>query len=126
MKFLWSTLKVRNMEESIAFYEDILGLKTNRRFQAGPDMDIAFLGEGETQIELIEEKSRTEIELGQDISWGFEVDSLEEMKERLQKRGVEILAGPFQPNPFTRFIYILDPNGLKIQFVENSHPEVRK
>ncbi len=114
------------MEESIAFYEDILGLKTNRRFQAGPDMDIAFLGEGETQIELIEEKSRTEIELGQDISWGFEVDSLEEMMERLQKRGVEILAGPFQPNPFTRFIYILDPNGMKIQFVENSHPEVRK
>ncbi|NLK05931.1 MAG: VOC family protein, partial [Spirochaetales bacterium] len=31
---------------------------------------------------------------------------------------LEIYAGPFSPNPYVRFFYILDPNGVKIQFVE--------
>lgn len=123
MKFCWSTLKVRNMDESIAFYENIVGLKTNQRFQAGPDMEIAFLGEGDTQIELISEKNRKEIEVGQDISWGFEVDSLDEMMLLLERNEIGIYAGPFQPNPFTRFFYILDPNGMKIQFVERTDPK---
>lgn len=41
------------------------------------------------------------------------------MLDFLKDKGIEIQAGPFQPNPYIKFIYILDPNGLKIQFVEN-------
>ena len=123
MTFIWSTLKVRNMDESIAFYENIIGLKTGKRFQAGPDMEIAFLGDGDTQIELIHEKNKTEIEVGHDISWGFSVDSLNEMMNVLEKNDIKILAGPFSPNPFTQFFYILDPNGMKIQLVESKDPK---
>lgn len=32
---------------------------------------------------------------------------------------IDIHSGPFQPNPHTKFIYLLDPNGLKVQLVEN-------
>ncbi len=32
MKFCWSTLQVRNMAESSAFYQNIVGLKVDRRF----------------------------------------------------------------------------------------------
>ncbi|HHZ01685.1 MAG TPA: VOC family protein, partial [Tissierellia bacterium] len=39
MKFLWTTLLVNNMEESIKFYEEIVGLKLVERFQAGPKME---------------------------------------------------------------------------------------
>lgn len=123
MRFCWSTLKVRNMDESIAFYENIIGLQINQRFQVRPDMEIAFLGNGETQIELIQEKRRAEIEVGQDISWGFEVESLEEMMSVLFKNEIMIFDGPFQPNPFTKFLYILDPNGMKIQLVEIKNPK---
>ena len=43
MKFCWSTLHVRNMSESLAFYQDIVGLEVTRQFKPGPGMEISFL-----------------------------------------------------------------------------------
>ena len=118
MRFSWSTLKVKNLNDSVAFYEEIIGLNVKRRFQAGPGTEIAFLGEGETQVELIEVKGKNEISVGPDISWGFQVESLEKMMELLKKKGIEVIEGPYSPNPSMSFIYILDPNGMKIQLIE--------
>jgi lactoylglutathione lyase len=119
MKFCWSTLTVKNLEESLKFYQEIVGLEVNRRFQAGPGTEIAFLGDGETKIELICSDANQEITVGKDISWGFEVDSLEKTLSLVNEKGIKIQSGPFQPNPHTKFFNVLDPNGLKIQFVEN-------
>ena len=118
MRFSWSTLKVKNLNDSVAFYEEIIGLNVKRRFQAGPGTEIAFLGEGETQVELIEVKGKNEISVGPDISWGFRVESLEKMMELLKKKGIEVIEGPYSPNPSMSFIYIQDPNGMKIQLIE--------
>lgn len=118
MKFCWSTLNVRNMEESLRFYGEIVGLEIDRRFNSGPGMEIAFLGDGETKVELIYNENSKDINLGKDISWGFQVESVDEMIDFVKAKGIEIYEGPFQPNPNTKFFYILDPNGLKIQFVE--------
>lgn len=120
MKFSWCTIYVKDMEESLKFYREIVGLKEKTRFKAGPEMEIVFLGEGETKIELIYDKSKKEVNIGEDISLGFKVDSLDKMMEFVMEKGIEIHSGPFQPNPNTRFFFILDPNGLKIQFVEES------
>lgn len=48
------TLRVRNLEKSIQFYETITELVISRRFQSGP-AEIAFMtnGNGETEIELL-------------------------------------------------------------------------
>ena len=119
MKFNWCTIQVNNMEESLKFYQYIVGLKTDRRFQAGPDTEITFLGEGETKIELVHNKNNSSANIGADISLGFEVKSLDEKIKFLKENNISIHSGPFQPNPHIKFIYVLDPNGLKIQFAEN-------
>ena len=41
MKFCWCTIMVKNMEESLKFYTEILGLDVDKRFQAGPGLEIA-------------------------------------------------------------------------------------
>jgi lactoylglutathione lyase len=110
---------VKNMEESLKFYQEIVGLKIDRRFNAGPGVEIVFLGEGETKVELICNENNKDINVGKDISWGFEVKSLDEMMALVKEKGIEIQGGILQPNPHVRFFYVLDPNGLKIQFVEN-------
>lgn len=110
---------VKNMEESLRFYQEIVGLTIDRRFQAGPGMEIAFLGDGETKVELIHNSQKEEINIGEDISLGFEVNSVDEMMTFVKEKGFEIHSGPFQPNPSTKFFNTLDPNGLKIQFVEH-------
>ena len=119
MAFLWTTIHVKNMEESLQFYQEIVGLKLNQSFQAGPDMEISFLGDGETKIELICEKGKDDVDIGQDISLGFEVESLEEHMAFVEEKGLKILSGPVQPNPSTKFYFIQDPNGLTVQFVQN-------
>ncbi|MBC7960222.1 MAG: VOC family protein [Vallitaleaceae bacterium] len=119
MKFLWTTIMVRDMEASLDFYQGIIGLTTSSRFQAGPEVEIVFLGEGETKVELICNKQNKDLEFGKDISMGFEVKSLDETLEMIQSKGIKIQGGPFQPNPHTKFFYVLDPNGVKIQFVEH-------
>lgn len=120
MKFCWSTLMVRDMEESLRFYQEIIGLPLERRQKAGPGVELAFLGDGETKVELICNEAKRNITVGQDISWGFETQSVDEMMESMLKKGICIHSGPFQPNPHVRFFYVLDPNGLKIQVVENT------
>jgi lactoylglutathione lyase len=119
MKFCWSTLAVKNMEESLKFYQEIVGLTVDKRFNAGPGMEIAFLGDGETKVELICNENVKEVNVGQDISWGFEVKSLDEMMTLAKEKGINILTGPIQPNPHVKFFFVTDPNGFKIQFVEN-------
>ncbi|NLI90216.1 MAG: VOC family protein [Epulopiscium sp.] len=119
MKFCWSTLTVNDMEESLKFYQEIVGLKINRRFNAGSGVEIVFLGDGETQIELMTNTKDTKVNIGEDIAWGFEVESLDEMLALVKEKGINIHSGPVQPSPQIRFFNVLDPNGLSIQFVEN-------
>lgn len=118
MKFCWSTITVNNMDESLKFYQEIVGLTLNQRFGAGPGTEIAFLGSGETKIELMCGGAKS-VNIGPDISLGFEVESVDKMMSMVKEKGVKIHSGPIQPNPHVKFFFVLDPNGLRIQFVEN-------
>ena len=117
MKFLWTTIEVVNVDESVRFYQEIVGLSVDHRI-AGEATDIAFMGDGETKIELISHKGVVPQAVGALISIGFEVDDLDAKIAFLQERGVHITAGPFSPNPRIRFCYVEDPNGVRLQFVE--------
>ena len=119
-KLNWITLRVRNLEASIHFYHNQLGLTVQRRFESR-GRQIAMLGLGgtsETSLELIEGSEQV---LKQDagISIGYEVMSLEETMEHLAEMQIPILRGPVEPNPRLRFIYIADPDGFEVQLAEH-------
>jgi lactoylglutathione lyase len=112
------------MEASIAFYRDVLGLKLNRKMNPIPGTEIAFLGlgglgSGETEVELIHSAQNPEPKQGKDISIGFMVPSVEKAMTELREKGISRISGPFQPNPMVKFIYIDDPDGVKVQLVES-------
>lgn len=119
MKFCWCTLHVQDLTKSLAFYRDIVGLQVLRRFGAAPGMEIVFLGGEGSEIELMCDGQNHPVDLGKDISLGFEVKSLDEQMTFVQEKGIPIHSGPFQPNPHVRFFFVKDPDGLSIQFVEN-------
>ncbi|VBB05896.1 glyoxalase/bleomycin resistance protein/dihydroxybiphenyl dioxygenase [Lucifera butyrica] len=120
MKFCWCTITVQDMEDSLKFYQEIVGLSISRRFAAGPGVEISFLGDGETKVELIcssnHKVNNNNIE---GISLGFEVESVDEKIKFIKEKGLEVDSGPYQPNPHIKFFYVKDPNGVSIQFVEN-------
>jgi lactoylglutathione lyase len=107
------------MEASLRFYHEIIGMPLNRKTKVNPFMELAFLGSGETQLELICNTKAESIDMGKDISLGFDVKSLDGMLEVLKKNNVAVHSGPFQPNPSIKFLFVLDPDGARIQFVEN-------
>lgn len=120
MKFLWTTIYVKNLDESIAFYSDLPGLKLVRRFQAGPGIEIAFMGNGtenETLVELLADREKTEIDYGEFISIGFAVDSVEAMLVKVREKNIPVHGGPVE-TPGALFFNIKDPDGLNIQFFQ--------
>ena len=112
-------MRVRDLEESVKFYTEIIGLEVFSQFSTGNGLKIAFLGRGETKVELISDDQERISTYDEDISWGFEVESLDTTLSFIRDQGIEICAGPFQPTPFTRYFFIEDPNGFTIQIVEN-------
>ena len=119
MGFCWCTITVDNMDDSLKFYQEIVGLSINRRFTAGAGVEISFLGEGETKVELVCNPNYKAKGKAEGISLGFEVKSVDEMIKFINEKGIEVESGPFQPNPHIKFFHIKDPDGVSIQFVEN-------
>ena len=120
MKFLWTTIYVKNLEESIAFYSNLLGLQIVRRFPAGPGIEIAFMGNGidnETLVELLADSNNNAVNYSEFISIGFAVDSLETMLDMVKRENISIHTGPFE-TPASKFFCIKDPNGLNVQFFQ--------
>lgn len=100
------------------FYQGVLGLKLNNRYMAGPGMELAFLGEGNTQIELVCAENTECQNPGKGISLGFQVESVEDTLSVLEMKGIPVSRGIIQPNPHIRFFFVKDPDGYEIQFVE--------
>ncbi len=120
MQFLWTTVYVKDLDESIAFYSDLAELKVQRRFPAGPGVEIAFLGNGaenETLVELLADASKRDVAFGEHVSVGFAVDSADAMMERVKEKKIPVHSGPFE-TPAFKFFCVKDPNGLNVQFFE--------
>ncbi|GIM30264.1 hypothetical protein CPJCM30710_29300 [Clostridium polyendosporum] len=119
MKFCWCTIRVRNMEESLNFYREAVGLSLNKRYTSQSGKDISFLGDGETKLELISDPNFRAFSECESISFGFEVESIEEKIKLIKEKGLEVHKGPIQPNEKIKYFYVKDPDGINIQFVEN-------
>ncbi len=123
MKYLWTTVNVENLDESVDFYSDLVGLKLLRRFPAGPGVEIAFMGNGtdnETLLELMADSSIGTIGFSEFISIGFAVDSVDAMLDLLKGKNILIHSGPFE-TPGFKFFTIQDPDGLSVQLFEQKH-----
>lgn len=117
MRYEHITMYVRDLENALSFYRDLLGLGMLRRISA-ENMKIAFLGEaGQPSIELIEGGGEVPVKSG--FSLGFRVKSLNEATRMMENAGYPLLRGPFSPNDAVRFSFFSDPDGIEIQLLEN-------
>lgn len=118
MKYLWTTMHVKDMDASLKFYQNVLGLEMEWRRPAGPGMEIAFLkAEGtDTKVELICAEDFQGQAEGVELSLGFAVEDVEAKREELAAAGYAPTP-IISPNPMTKFFFIKDPDGITIQFV---------
>lgn len=116
MKMEHITIHTIKLNDSIAFYQDIVGLKIQKDFRNTPGPSIVFLAdkEGEPCIELIE--STGILYSGTGISIGFHVDDVEAFQKELKEKGLNP-TDIISPNPMVKFFFVQDPNGVTIQFL---------
>ena len=115
MKLNHVTIQCRNLEKSVSFYREIVGLDIVGEINAGP-RHIYFLanGEGETAVELIGNPEAAY--QGSGISLGFGCSDVESYREELAAKGYEPTP-IISPNPKTKFFFIADPDGVQVQFI---------
>ena len=102
MKIKYTTIAVADMDESIKFYTEIMGLKIDKQFNPRPGLNITFMkGEGESIIELIEflENPQNPAENPQKpglIAVGMEVEDINTTVKELKSKGAKITKNPCQ------------------------------
>lgn len=119
-------IRVRDLEKSIAFYRDSLGMTLHRRRDyTGGKFTLAFLGYGDNlndpQLELTHNwEQADDYALGEGYGhMAFAVADIYGFFDRLAAAGVEITrsAGPMKHGE-TVIGFIKDPDGYLVEFIQ--------
>lgn len=125
MRILHTMLRVGNLEKSIAFYVDVLGMKLLRS-KDYPDgrFTLAFVGyQDESEgavLELTYNWDTDRYDLGTGYGHiAIEVDNAYQACEDVKKRGGKVTreAGPMKHGA-TVIAFVEDPDGYKIEFIQ--------
>lgn len=128
MRILHTMIRVGNLEKSIQFYTEVLGMKLLRQ-KDYPDGEftLAFIGYGEeaenTVIELTYNWGTDRYELGEGFGHiALEVDDVYQAAENIRKRGGKVIREPGPMNAGTTIIaFIEDPDGYAIELIGKKH-----
>ena len=125
MRLLHTMLRVNNLEKSIEFYCDVLGMKLLRKKDyPGGEFTLAFVGYGDelnhTVLELTYNWDTDKYDLGNaygHIALG--VDDIYSTCEKIKEQGGKVTR---EPGPMkhgsTVIAFIEDPNGYKVELIE--------
>lgn len=112
----YATMIVRDMEESVAFYRDVLGFQEGYHVDTPDGGQITIMkSEDGASVELIENKN---FDTGL-YSVGTDVEDLEETIRHLREKGFET-TGPVVPTTVGKMTFVQDPNGVRICLIEHS------
>jgi len=89
-KLLHTRYRVNDLEKTVAFYKDVLGLQETRRHTSGRDRSSFFSSpESEEEIEICKFDESGPVVVGPDLTHlAFEVDDLEKIRTRSNGRKV--------------------------------------
>jgi lactoylglutathione lyase len=120
-RLLHTRFRVSNLEETLRFYTEILGLKVAERHASPRGSKLAFLSVpgGAEQIELCEFSGSGPVNVQEDlIHLAFEVDHLDALLVYLKSKGVPITDGPTVSSSGSRFAFIEAPDRYEIELIE--------
>lgn len=124
MRILHTMLRVGNLDNSIQFYTEVLGMKLLRR-KDYPDgkFTLAFVGYGEesdnTVIELTHNWDTEQYDVGSGFGHlALEVDDVYQATDDIRERGGKIIrdAGPMNAGS-TIIAFVEDPDGYEIELI---------
>ncbi len=119
MKMNSVVIRTDNMEKSLEFYRDVIGLTFESMMSAAPYKQIAFLYDEKSgsRLELIH-NDRAKTKKEHSISLTFIVDQISETEQYLKSKNVHITMAPRTVKDGKKMLTAVDPNGIEIDFIE--------
>ncbi len=120
-KLLHTRMRVSDMEQTIRFYTEVLGLEVLERKTSPRGSHLAFLKvpNSEELIELTSFPPSGPVKVQEDlVHLAFQVESLDDSIASLNAKGVKVTDGPTQTSSGSRFIFIDAPDGYEIELIE--------
>jgi len=120
-KLLHTRMRVSDMDQTIKFYTDVLGLEVKERKTSPRGSHLAFLAvpNSEELIELCSFPPSGPVKVQEDlVHLAFEVDNLDETIRALNAEQIKITDGPTRSSSGSRFIFIDAPDGYEIELIE--------
>lgn len=132
MKFLHTMVRVNDLEESLKFYCDVLGMRLLRRkdYPSGR-FTLAFVGYGDEPEHTVVELTYNWDTHRYDLGTGFGhlalgVENIYKTCDELRQKGVRIVR---EPGPMkhggSEIAFIEDPNGYKIELIDLTRRSLR-
>ncbi|HVY70684.1 MAG TPA: VOC family protein [Verrucomicrobiae bacterium] len=120
-KLLHTRYRLNDLEKSVKFYREILGLEEVRRHKSPRGSELVFLKapESEETIELCHFPNSGAVVVQPDLTHlAFQVDSLEEFGKHLASHGLKYSDGPTYKETGGGFAFIDAPEGYEIELIE--------
>jgi lactoylglutathione lyase len=120
-KLLHTRYRLNDLERTVKFYRDILGLQEVKRHKSPRGSELVFMKapESEELIELCHFPGSESVQVQADLTHlAFEVDSLAEFEKHLAQHGLKYSDGPTTTSTGTVFAFIDAPEGYEIELIE--------
>ncbi len=121
-KLLHTRYRVHDLEKTVSFYKDVLGLKELRRHTSGRGSQLVFLKapDSDAEIEICKFDESGPVMVGPDLTHlAFEVDDLETFAKRAAAKGYPLSDGPHSTGS-GKIAFIDAPEGYEIELIEHS------
>ncbi|HEY1662056.1 MAG TPA: VOC family protein [Verrucomicrobiae bacterium] len=120
-KLLHTRYRVDDLDRTVKFYCDVLGLKEIKRHRSPRGSELVFLEVpgSEANIEITCFPGGGPVQVQPDLTHlAFEVESLEEFAKHLAGLGMKFSDGPTTSSAGTRFAFIDAPEGYEIELIQ--------
>ena len=120
-KLLHTRMRVSDLDLTIQFYTDVLGLEVLERKTSPRGSQLAFLKvpNSDELIELTSFPPSGPVKVQEDlVHLAFQVDNLDDTIVSLNAKGVKITDGPTATSSGSRFIFIDAPDGYEVELIE--------
>lgn len=122
-KLLHTRYRVNDIERTVKFYREILGLEEVRRHKSPRGSELAFLKapESDETVEICFFPSSGPVQVQADLTHlAFSVDSLEEFGKHLAVHGLKYSDGPTMKENGGGFAFIDAPEGYEIELIQSA------
>lgn len=122
-KLLHTRYRVHDLEKTVAFYKDVLGLQETSRHTSGRGSQLVFLKapESEEEIELCKFDESGPVQVGPDLTHlAFEVDDLEAFARAAGEKGYPLSDGPHQSSSGSVIAFLDAPEGYEIELIQKA------